>query len=83
MWTGRPVKDKPLSPFRQFGLIAEEVAEVMPELVQFSPSGSAQTVRYHFLALLLLAEVQKQQQRIEELESRLQQLEKLLLSREK
>jgi hypothetical protein len=53
---------------RQYGLIAEEVAKVMPELVQFSPEGQAQTVRYHFLAPLLLSEVQKQSQTIHELE---------------
>jgi hypothetical protein len=52
--------------FRQYGLIAEEVAEVMPELVQFSPEGEAETVRYHFLAPLLLDQVQKQHRQIEE-----------------
>jgi hypothetical protein len=51
---------------RQYGLIAEEVAEVMPELVQFSHTGEAETVRYHFLAPLLLNELQKQQRTIEE-----------------
>ncbi|MGZ5385667.1 MAG: tail fiber domain-containing protein, partial [Acidimicrobiia bacterium] len=51
---------------RQYGLIAEEVAEVMPELVQFSPAGEAETVRYHFLAPLLLNQVQKQNRQIEE-----------------
>lgn len=44
---------------RQFGLIAEEVAEVFPELVVRNDDGSVQTVRYHFLAPLLLAEVQR------------------------
>ena len=52
----------------QYGLIAEEVAKVMPELVQFSPEGDAQTVRYHFLPPLILSEVQKQSQTIQELE---------------
>ncbi len=51
---------------RQYGLIAEEVAEVMPELVQFSSAGEAETVRYHFLAPLLLNEIQKQHQTIEQ-----------------
>lgn len=54
--------------FRQYGLIAEEVAEVMPELVQFSPTGEAQTVRYHFLPPLLLSEIQKQEQTIQKQE---------------
>lgn len=47
---------------RQYGLIAEEVAEVMPELVQFSASGEPETVRYHFLTPLLLNEVRKQRE---------------------
>ncbi len=59
---------------RQYGLIAEEVAQVMPELVQFSSGGRAETVRYHFLAPLLLNELQKQQQRNEEQESRIDEL---------
>jgi hypothetical protein len=47
------------SKVRQFGLIAEEVADVMPELVVRDALGAAQTVRYHFLPPLLLAEVQR------------------------
>ena len=43
----------------QFGLIAEEVAETMPELVVRDDRGQVQTVRYHFLPPLLLAEVQR------------------------
>jgi hypothetical protein len=45
----------------QFGLIAEEVAEVFPELVVFDQEGKAQTVKYHLLSSLLLGEVQRQQ----------------------
>jgi hypothetical protein len=45
----------------QFGLIAEEVAEVFPELVVFDQEGRAQTVKYHLLSSLLLGEVQRQQ----------------------
>jgi hypothetical protein len=58
----------------QYGLIAEEVARVMPELVQFSPAGSAETVRYHFLAPLLLNELQKEQRRNGEQELRIENL---------
>lgn len=43
----------------QFGLIAEEVAESIPELVVRDDQGQVQTVRYHFLPPLLLAEVQR------------------------
>jgi hypothetical protein len=44
---------------KQYGLIAEEVAEVVPELVVRDGKGEAQSVRYHFLAPMLLAEVQR------------------------
>jgi len=42
----------------QYGLIAEEVAEVDPTLV-VTVDGEPQTVRYHFLPPLLVAEVQR------------------------
>jgi hypothetical protein len=51
---------------RQFGLVAEEVAKVAPELVVFNPDGTPETVRYHFVNAMLLNEVQKQRQRIED-----------------
>ena len=70
---------------RQYGLIAEEVAEVMPELVQFSSTGEPETVRYHFLAPLMLNELQRQQRTIDEqrqenaaLRTRLERLENLV-----
>lgn len=45
----------------QYGLIAEEVAKVDPELVQFDADGQAQTVRYHVVNMMLLNEVQRQE----------------------
>ena len=73
----------------QYGLIAEEVAEVFPELVQYGADGEVQTVRYHLLSSMLLNELQKlheesqiQQQtkdaQIANLESRLEALEQNL-----
>ena len=76
----------------QFGLIAEEVAKVYPELVEFDRDGQPYSVRYHFITILLLNEVQKQhrreelraaviqsqQQKIEQLEERLSRLERLV-----
>ena len=49
----------------QYGLIAEEVAKVFPELVAYNPDGSPYTVRYQFLSSMLLNEVQKQYHRSE------------------
>jgi hypothetical protein len=43
----------------QYGLIAEEVAEVLPELVAYGNDGEPETVKYHVLPTLLLAEVQR------------------------
>jgi hypothetical protein len=45
----------------QYGLIAEEVAKVYPELVIRDDAGKIQGVRYEELAPMLLNEVQKQQ----------------------
>ena len=44
----------------QYGLIAEEVAEVFPELVFRDEEGQPETVGYHLLPALLLNELQKQ-----------------------
>ncbi|MFB3105919.1 MAG: tail fiber domain-containing protein, partial [Pseudomonadales bacterium] len=46
----------------QYGLIAEEVAEVFPELVVYNEDGEPETVKYRLLSTLLLNELQKQQQ---------------------
>lgn len=54
---------------KQFGLIAEEVYEVMPELVVLDKLGKPQTVQYHNLPAILLNEIQKLQKRIEALEN--------------
>ena len=50
----------------QYGLIAEEVAKVYPELVIRDDAGQIQGVRYEELAPMLLNEVQQQQQRMAE-----------------
>jgi hypothetical protein len=50
---------------RQYGLVAEEVAEVAPGLVAYDEDGVPQTVRYHFVNAMLLNEVQKQRRQLE------------------
>jgi hypothetical protein len=66
----------------QFGLIAEEVAEVYPELVSFDEEGRPRTVKYHLLSTLLLNELQKQHRwneeqalEIQRMKARLERLE--------
>ena len=44
----------------QYGLIAEEVAKVLPTLVSYDDDGKPYTVRYSLLTPLLLNELQKQ-----------------------
>ncbi|MGH7753131.1 MAG: tail fiber domain-containing protein, partial [Gemmatimonadales bacterium] len=79
---------------REYGLIAEEVAAVLPDLVVYDRAGEPETVRYHLLPTLLLSELQKQrrtlteqtkiiegqQEAIAALKSRLEALERLLPS---
>jgi Chaperone of endosialidase len=57
----------------QYGLVAEEVAKVSPELVQLDAQGKPFTVRYHTINAMLLNEVQKQHGTIERQETQLQE----------
>jgi hypothetical protein len=47
---------------QQYGLIAEEVAKVYPELVVRGAKGEVESVQYHELIPMLLNEVQRQEQ---------------------
>ncbi|MFC2105599.1 tail fiber domain-containing protein [Candidatus Bipolaricaulota bacterium] len=67
----------------QFGLVAEEVAEVAPELIILDKEGKPYMVRYELLAPLLLNEVQKQQIMIAEQQSQIEQLLSRLTAVEK
>jgi len=76
----------------QYGLIAEEVAQVYPELVAYDNDGRPYSVRYQYITTMLLNEVQKQhrraeaeaklitaqEQKIDELEQRLSRLERVV-----
>jgi Chaperone of endosialidase len=71
----------------QYGLIAEEVAKVYPEMVAYDNHGEILSVKYHLLAPMLLNELQKQAaenlqqaQDIRSLEDRLAALEAGLAS---
>jgi len=59
----------------QYGLIAEEVAEVYPDLVVRNADGRIETVKYQVLAPMLLNEVQRQQSEIDSQTARLRDLE--------
>jgi hypothetical protein len=60
---------------RQYGLVAEEVAEVAPQLVAYDGGGAPVAVRYHFVNAMLLNEVQKQRVAIRKQEAMIRDLE--------
>jgi trimeric autotransporter adhesin len=60
----------------QYGLIAEEVDKVLPELVIHNGEGRIEGVRYEELAPMLLNEVQRQQKQIAELQQQVAKLAK-------
>jgi hypothetical protein len=66
--------EKPL----QYGLIAEEVAKVLPELVVTNNEGQPETVAYQTLPVLLLNELQKEHAKVERQAADLRQAEKLV-----
>jgi Chaperone of endosialidase len=61
----------------QYGLIAEEVNKVYPELVIRDEAGKIQGVHYEELAPMLLNEMQKQQSRIAVLDAKIAKLEQM------
>lgn len=64
----RPVQFKYKQDDREaWGLIAEEVEQIIPALVVRNAEGEIESVKYHDLPLLLLAEIQKLRQEIEAL----------------
>jgi hypothetical protein len=59
-----------------FGLIAEEVAEVYPDLVGRNPEGQPESVRYEQINAMLLNEFLKAHRKVEEQEATITQLKK-------
>jgi polyhydroxyalkanoate synthesis regulator phasin len=67
----------------EYGLVAEEVARVYPELVQSDRSGKPLAVRSHFINAMMLNEVQRQhrtiaaqQERIDEQQAEIAELQR-------
>jgi len=73
----RPVRYECRSTAKEgIGLIAEEVAEHLPDLVIYDDVGRPDAVKYDRVALYLLDVVKSQQEKITALEERLEALEK-------
>jgi uncharacterized coiled-coil protein SlyX len=60
----------------QYGLIAEEVAEVAPDLVFRDKNGDVQTVRFEQVGAMLLNEFLKEHKKVEALEATVAQQQK-------
>jgi hypothetical protein len=78
----RPVTFRYIQPYadgskpRDYGLIAEEVDAVYPDLVVRNAAGDVETVQYHKLVPMLLNEMQRQQHELDRLHARLVELER-------
>ncbi len=70
--------DRPL----EYGLIAEEVAEVFPDLVVYDEEGQPFTVKYHLLSSMLLNELQKLHERFAEQQAQSREQEERLEAQE-
>ena len=60
--------------FKEYGLVAEEVAQVYPEMVINDDQGRPETIRYQLLDPLLLNELQRQHRSIEAQEAEIERL---------
>ena len=64
--------------YPQFGLIAEEVAEVNPDWITRDPQGEIYGVRYDTIPILLLNEFLKEHHQVQEQNSKIQQQEAII-----
>lgn len=79
--TGSLMRLKPVSfyyregpPELHFGLLAEQVAKVLPELAVYGKDGLPETVQYQELPVLLLAELQEQRRLINRQQTQINRL---------
>ena len=67
----------------QFGLVAEEVEKVNPDLVVRDEEGKAYTVRYEAVNAMLLNEFLKEHRKVEEQEATIRQLSSTVAQQQK
>jgi hypothetical protein len=63
---------------KQYGLIAEEVFDVLPEIVIANSAGEIESVNYEALIPLLISKVQRQQEELDQLRARVKKIEKFI-----
>ena len=81
--TFRYKKDADPSQALSFGLIAEEVAKVSPELITRDEEGKPQTVRYEAVNAMLLNEFLKEHRRNEEQQATITELKSTVAQQQK
>jgi len=67
----------------QFGLVAEDVAKVNPDLVARDAKGELYTVRYDAVNAMLLNEFLKEHRKVEQQDQRLEQQERIIAKQQK
>src|SRR5438309_2356717 len=75
--------DKKSRPTPEFGLIAEEVAEVNPDLVVRDKNGEVMTVRYEQVNAMLLNEFLKEHHKVEEQQANIAELKSTVAQQQK
>ncbi|GAB2329222.1 tail fiber domain-containing protein [Streptomyces variabilis] len=74
LYDRKPTEEKPDARKDEYGLIAEEVAETLPQIVTYDEEGRIDALRYDLLGVALLPVVKDQEQRIKALEARIEGL---------
>jgi hypothetical protein len=74
LWRRDEYKGRNFDPGRHYGVIAQETQEVLPEVVRVGPDGE-QAVAYTQIVPVLIEAIKAQQERIEDLEDRIAELE--------
>jgi trimeric autotransporter adhesin len=77
----KPELDKKGIP--QFGLVAEEVAKVNPDLVTHDAKGELSTVRYEAVNAMLLNEFLKEHKKVEEQQATITELKSTVAQQQK
>ena len=62
-----------------YGLIAEEVEPLFPNLIMYNKEGLVETVQYHMLPALFIKMIQDQQRDLEAYEQKLERQERLIV----
>ena len=63
---------------QKIGVIAEDLAEYLPDLVEFNDKGECETVYYMDFIMPLVAEVQRLNKKLDEQQEEIQQLKELV-----